>query len=445
MKYGLPTWILPALLLLAPAASAQPVRLSLDDALARAEAQNYTLRRAAADEAVAAAAFRRTRAVFLPQLSVSETFVSTTDPLAAFGFKLKQEAVTAADFDPARLNDPDRIENAATVAEVRQPLFNADGFYDRRAARAQADAAGLARERTAHAVAFQVKQQYYALALAARQVDVLDAALAAARANAAQAQDLFDQGLVNRADLLAAQVRASDVERQRRAAANARQNAADELAYLLGMAPGTELVPADTLAAVPVMLPDALDPDAVAARRSDLRALAAQADAAALNARARKAAFLPSLNAFGTYEWNDDAPFGTQAENWTVGAALTWTPFAGFDRIGAVQQARAERRRAELAYDDQVQRTAVDLAAARRAVEEALAQRDQAAAAVAQAEESLRIRTDRFGEGLERTADVLTAEALLAEQRLTYTQALYQVLVSVFRLELLLERPLLAH
>ena len=62
-------------------------------------------------------------AVFLPQITLSETFVRTDDPLNSFGFKLKQRSVTAMDFNPALLNNPDPINNWSTQISILQPYI----------------------------------------------------------------------------------------------------------------------------------------------------------------------------------------------------------------------------------------------------------------------------------------------------------------------------------
>ena len=45
---------------------------------------------------------------------------------------------------------------------------------------------------------------------------------------------------------------------------------------------------------------------------------------------------------------------------------------------------------------------------------------------VEQSEEVLRIKTNRFKEGLEKISDVLQAETRVSEKRLAYYQAIYQ-------------------
>ena len=59
-----------------------------------------------------------------------------------------------------------------------------------------------------------------------------------------------------------------------------------------------------------------------------------------------------------------------------------------------------------------------------------------------QAEESLRIRTERFKQGLEKTTDLLISEALSSQKKLEYIQAIYNYKQAIFEMELLLEKEI---
>ena len=425
----------------AQAPSSAPLRLSIDDALDRAREQNFQIRSAAAEAEAARAGKRQTLATFLPQLTVSEQGTATTDPVNAFGFKLKQEAFTQQDLALDALNNPDRVDNFTTKVEVRQPILNLDGLYQRRAAADRARAADWGRQRTEAFVTFKVREGYYGLVLAQQRQAVIDSALTAARANRDQAQDLFDQGMINRADLLAARVRVLELESQRTDAQARARNAADQLRYLLGLEEQVAIELTDQLQelAVPV---DTVDVGQINQQRSDMRALRFQADAAQEQLRAKRANFLPKLNAFGGYEWNDEVPFGTQGDSWMAGASLSWDLFSGFKNAGAAQRARADLRRAELAVRDQALQNDVQITAALRNLEASRQQLRQAESAIDQARESLRIRSDRFEQGLEQTTDVLNAEVTLANKRLAYLKTLYDHTMNIYRLELLTERSL---
>ena len=417
------------------------LRLSVDEALSRARNESFSVRSSQAAERATRARKRQSLGVFLPQLTLSEQGFASTDPVNAFGFKLKQERFTQQDLAFSALNEPDRVDHFATQIEVRQPILNLDGLFERRAAADATRAAAKKSQWTRSMVTFQVKKGYYGLLLAERRVTVIDSALDAARANRDQAQALYEEGIINRADQLAAEVRVSELESGRTEAVAARRNAADRLRFLIGIEEDVEITPTDSLALEQASL-DPISVRAVNKQRSDMQALRFQADAAREKVRSRWLAFVPTLNAQGTTGWYDDSPFGTRGQSWTAGVSLSWSVFEGYQQIGQAQQAEAELQRAEIALQQQSLQNEVEIKSTRRDIEAARERIDQARRAVEQAEESLRIRSDRYGEGMARTTDLLQAEATLAERRLAYLKALYDHNVAVYRLEMLTERDL---
>ena len=415
--------------------------LSLEDALERARTESFPVRRAATQREAAEARRRQSLGVFLPRVTARERGTATTDPVNAFGFTLKQERFTQQDFAVGTLNDPDRVDHFATELEVRQPILNLDGLFERRAAADAVRAAAEQGERTRAVISFRVKKGYYGLLLAERRIGVIDSALSAARANRDQAQALFEQGLIDKADRLAADVRVSELESRRTEAVAARRNAADRLRFLLGMEESVQIEPTDSLTRERASV-EGLSIAAVNQRRSDMQALRYRADAAQTTVKSRWLAFVPTLNAQGTTGWYDDTPLGTKGHSWTVGASLTWSLFDGYQQIGKAQEAEANLQQAEVALQQQALQNEVEITAARRDLEAARQRIEQAQRAVEQAEESLRIRSDRYAEGMARTTDLLQAEATLAERRLAALKALYDHNMAVYRLELLTEQSL---
>lgn len=417
------------------------LRLSVDEALSRARDNSFPVRSANANRRSARARKRQSLGVFLPRVTATERALSTTDPVNAFGSKLRQEGFTRQDLQLGALNTPERVDHFGTQIEVQQPILNLDGIFERRAASDALRAAALKTERTEAVVEFRVKKGYYGLLLAERRVSVIDAALSAARTNRDQAQALYEEGIVNRADRLAAEVRVSELESRRSEAVAERRNAADELRFLIGSTADVQIEPTDSLDREPATV-GARSVRTANRRRSDLEALRAQADAAREKKRARWLAFVPTLNARGTAGWYDDSPFGTAGHSWTAGASLTWSLFDGYQQIGKAEQAEAELQGAEIALEQKALENEVEIKVARRDLRSARERIGQARRAVDQAQESLRIRSDRYEQGLAPTTDLLQAEATLAERRLAYLRALYQHNVTVYRLELLTEQAL---
>ena len=108
----------------------------------------------------ARADYRQTNSVFLPNINASHSGIATTNPLMAFGTKLNQGILTAEDFNPELLNNPDEVTGFATKFEIQQPLINLDGFYQRKAAKNKMDAVELQSLRNKDYLSFEVEKAY---------------------------------------------------------------------------------------------------------------------------------------------------------------------------------------------------------------------------------------------------------------------------------------------
>src|SRR5690606_40791856 len=79
---------------------------------------------------------------------------------------------------------------------------------------------------------------------------------------------------------------------------------------------------------------------AVPDTRSDIKAMQLASSAYESAYKASKMAFLPRLNAFGSYELHDDQLFQGQANGYTFGAQLSWNIFEGSKRFGEAQKSK---------------------------------------------------------------------------------------------------------
>lgn len=414
--------------------------MSLSEVLAITEEANFQVRMAEADMDIARSRFRQTGAAFLPQLSIEETGIRTNDPLSVFGFRLKQEAVTAADFDPARLNDPEAYSNFSTKFEVRQPLLNADMLFKRGAVKNQLHAAEEQFKGTMEYVRFQVKDTYYRLVLMMEQLKAIDKSLTAARENERQAGNFFDQEMISKADYLAAKVRMLELESRKSQVQDQLLTIQDNLNFLLGMKEDVKIIPSDSMQP-PRFSEDHLK-NVKPVVNSEIRALKYQVSAAEQMLRSSKFRFVPTINLFGNYEFNDEVLLGTEGESYMIGATLKWNLFSGFSNVGKVMENKAQLNKAKIAYESRSFKNRLDIEKAKRAISQAQVQLDFAVSSVEQAAEDYRIRNDRYEQGMEKTTDLLAAEAKLSQARFQRLDALYQYHSSLATLELLLEREM---
>ena len=413
--------------------------ISLQEALLLTEKENFQIRIAQTEIDEVRSQYRQTNASFLPQLSIEETGISTNNPLNVFGSKLKQEVVTQADFNPAVLNAPDPYENFTTSFQVRQPVLNADMLFKRSAVKSQMNAAKEQLEGTIQYARYQVKDTYYQLLLMQSQLDVMDKSLQTARENRRQAKDFYDQQMISKADYLAAKVRVLELESQRSRLENQRQTIEDNLGFLLNLDQDVRIVPTDSMQVTPLPT-DSLPTEGVS--NSKILAMQHRVDAARKMLRSAKFSFVPSLNLFGNYELNDDVLFGSQGESYMIGATLRWNLFSGFSKVGKVMESRASLKKAELAYESTVYQNKIEVQQAKRALDQAQQQLEYASSSVEQAREDLRIRSNRYEQGMEKTTDLLATETKLAQARMQRLNAIYQYNNSLATLELLLEHNL---
>ena len=415
--------------------SQDTISISNEIVLAGIQKSNLQIRLAQSDFESARADYRQSNALFLPSISASYSAVLTTNPLMAFGSKLNQEILTQGDFNPALLNDPDRIENYATIVELQQPLLNMDGIFERQAAKSKMDAYELKAQRTGQYLDLESQKAYMQLQIAYKAVDVLRKADATADANLKLVKDYYDQGLLQKMDLLDVEVRVNQVKNQLQMAVSNLQNASDYLAFLLNQdMVGKVYQPTEDLSA------EMVSPESIAVVpefRKDILAVEKTAEAYGKLVQSEKMSFLPNLNAFGNFQIYDGEPFGFGANGYLVGASLSWSLFDGSKSIGKYQKSKVEYEKAQTEAQQYRKQSQMELNQANRQLLDASSKLTNSRLAYEQAEEAYRIRSDRFKEGLMKTTDLLMSEAQMFKKELEYLQAIFEFNYSKKYLEFL--------
>lgn len=410
--------------------------LSLQDALEQASERGYQVLIAKKDQEAASAGLSQTNSIFLPQFSIEESAVKTNDPIGVFGIKLRQGIIQQSDFNPVILNDPDATHNFTTRFEIRQPILNPEGLFQRSAAKYQALSANKQLKATMQYARLKVKELYYQLGIVDEQVAVLKQHLTTNKAFEKQATDYFDQGMIPKSDYLDARVHVLDIEKELLKAENQRKSVNDQLLLLMGMQEEVKVVVLDRPQAAGKEEFPAVENISM---NASLMAMKNQVEASAAMLKAAKSGFLPNLNVFVSYELHDSSLFGNNADNYMIGASLRWDLFKGFKQTGLVNQRKAESKKAELQFDQQRLNHRMQVKEARRTIDESLKNIQLSELAVEQSEEEVRFRSDRYDQGLEKTSDLLLSETKNLKNKLSKLQALYQYQMAIASLEYLLE------
>jgi outer membrane protein TolC len=404
----------------AGAASDQPLRLSLDDALQRGLRYNLgainsqeSFRQARGESVVA-------RSVLLPNLSGGLLESVQQIDLAALGFKFNPPP--SAGFSIPTIVGPFNYFDLRGFLTQRVADLQAVRAYQstREAQKAAELSAGDAREM----VVYLVTAGYLQVLAESARVDSAKVQLASAQAIAQQASDRFTAGLSAKIDMTRSQVE-MQTQQQRlttEQAEYAKQKIA--LARLIGLPSGQELILTDTLPYAPLENLTLEQAIALAANnRSDLKAAEAQVLAAELSRKSASAERYPTLGVsadYGVIGINPATSHGT----FSVTGQLKFPIWAGGHTHGDILQADAILAQRRAAYDDlrarveaDVRVAYLDLNAAADQVRVSQNQRELAQDVLVQAR-------DRFASGVADTIEVVQAQEALSSAEQEYIASL---------------------
>ena len=443
-----------------PGAPADTLRLSIEDAVTRAQRMSDAARSAQAQADVAGAQLDLARATALPSLRVTGGYTHTYASARA-------QAVSSQFLQT----------NTYTLGGTfNQPLFQGGReLYGIRAASRLRAAARLSEADARTAAGLEAQRTYLLAILADRLVDIQRSNLQLASNRVTQAEQLQSGGRAARYDVLRARVERANAEPLVLQSESDREIALLQLKQLLK-------VPLDR----PVALTSRLDGAAVGATLAAYAAdtldvmLAADARpsvrAALLTARARRDAvgvsradLLPTVSAFvtggvsafpvsgfppllgqrDTTGQNGCAPASGRGfcynggffKDLAAGVQLTWNVFDVFRVRGNVDLAQAQAKLAEIEYDRQRQAAALEIAQARAELTRARAFFQARQQASSEAQETFRLASLRYDRGLGTQLDVSDAQLAQLTAETNEARAAVDLYLATAELAYALGRP----
>jgi outer membrane protein TolC len=427
---------LPLLVLAAPLLAQDS--LSLRDAVRLALRENKAVAASHAEVRASAARVEGARAGMLPKLNYSESFARSDNPVFVFSSLLTEHQFGAANFNIGPLNRPDSLNNFQSLVTVDQPL------YDAGETRHAVKSANLARQmtvederRTEMQIICGVIRAYYGAVLASESLATAEQALRSAAADLERAESVRAAGMSTDVDVLSIRVHLAAVTEQRI------QRRADLDVAQAGLNDALGL-PLDTRHTLitrlsPLDPPDlelvSLEREASAAR-PEARATHLAAALARTQSDSARAALVPRVGFHAAFEADRQQFIDKGGANWLASIALKWNVFdGGADKARIaesshwLERAHAEEQRVDSAVRLQVRRAFADLRSAGQRIE-------VAKAAVAEAEESLRITQNRYQAGMSNVTDLLRTETAALETRTRYLAAVHDQRIAATMLEL---------
>ncbi len=405
------------------------VPLALEEALVQAKAHSARLASLASLRDGADAGLRGARAERWPQLDLLASYALNSD--------VPELVIIAPGPPPASQTVfPNIADNYRARAALNLPLYTGGrvgGVID--AARARHEAARQDLAAASADVALETESAYWSLVTARERARALRDSIASYDTHLEDAQNRVEVGLAARSDLLAVQVERDRAELARLEAENRAVVANANLVRLVGLPANTRVAPRAPAAIRPSPEETETQVSAALLARPEVKALRARIEAADAQARVQRATSLPQAGAFASYdyarpnsrilplvdEWN-----GT----WSVGLSVSLNAFDGGRARAAAAQARAQADAARHELRDLEERIRLEVTSRRADLATAGAALGVAERNVLAAQESVKVETDRYREGVGASSDLLDAETRLLRAGLDRTVALTDIQVA---------------
>jgi outer membrane protein TolC len=356
-----------------------------------------------------------------------------------FGNRWRQRRFTAEEFSLNKLKIPLPFGNFNTRFGGTWNLFDSfASWHGVNRAKQMNEATGHQLERTEQEIIFRVVDAYYGALLANKQLELAEQAVKTSQSILDRSQTRFDSGLVVESDLLTAKVRMAVKQQELIRARNNLDLTRTELNTAMGVPMDSLFQSAETLTERTLSVPVLQQLEKLAlTNRPDLKRIQSEESAQRQTIAIAKSSFGPRVNAFAGWEM-DNPTFvaGGGGNNWLGGIEVQFDIFQG-----GAKRAELSRQRALEEKVLAMKQAASDAARleVRRAYYETDANRQQidvARAAIAQAQESLRINQDRYDSGLTTITDLLGAEDAARRSQTDYWEAIYHFQTSYANLEL---------
>ena len=290
----------------------------------------------------------------------------------------------------------------------------------------------------------QVKNAYYALLLARDSKRVIEANHETALLTADVFEKQYEIGVASEYDKTRARVAATTLEPSILDAENSITALKLQLKVLMGMDVAIDIEPIETLDDFKYKIyENTLNVDTSLVNNTNLRQLDLQTDYLKQALKVQKMSWAPTLNGTINYMWNsmsNGSPF--KNFNWNpysqAGLALSWSLFSGGQRYYKQKQAEIAVREMKWQRENLTRGLNSQVQTQLNSIKSNLKQIESNAASVALAEKSNNIIQESFKLGVGTFLQIQDTQNALLGARLSYYQAIYNLLVSQSDLELLL-------
>ena len=429
------------LLTLAPAAAAQDgtLRLTLEEALARAEQNSLRVAELQARVDVAAAVEAGRDAASRPALAVLGGY-TRTNHVAEYALSLPNQ--------PVRTLYPDVPDNYRARMDLQWPIYTAGRQQAlSRAAGAERAAAGFDVAAARLDARLEAARAFWALVTATQTEAVVARALDALEAHLRDLRSRLEQGLIPPNDVLTAEAQRSHQQLLAIEASNLRQVAKADLRRVIGDDSGRDVEAAGVpAAAAPTPPPAAASLESARAQRPERRAIASRIEGSRERETAAAASARPQISVAGGFDYARPNPrifprIDEWHDSWDASVNVSWSLWDGGRRRAEQAEAAATTRALTARSADFDRQLAFEVEQRRLDLDSALAAIQATQDGVRAAAEAQRVVGERFAAGVATSTDVLDAQTSRLQAELDRTRAGAGARLAMARLDRAIGRP----
>ncbi len=431
-----------------------PLQLSLEEALQMAYSNNHSILIAREGVVAAKAESRELRSLWYPSMVITGEYTHTLTDIAAVTSVGEIGSELLGNLTPIITNNPQLAELADGIAnsQLRLPLVPRNtasvgaelmwtvfsGGRRIMASKIAKEVSNIAGEQygaTKQNVVREVLTAYMGVELAQRLVDVRKSALLQHSEHLRQARRLEDEGMINRAERLVAEVAYKQSATLLTTAQNDLSIAQRALSVLIGCE-GEQFIPTTPLS-IPTTIPSKEELLATIDSTPSLSMLRSQEQIANSVLNAEWSRYLPSVAVIGHQQLWSKGLDKNLFPRTIVGVGLSWTLFDGLSREGAISRSKASLHIAEIT----INKTRSDLQTAIERyydiVTSSIVELEAQQTTISLAEEIVRVRRKAFAEGMATSSEVVDATQMLSEARVAHLATLYTTNTSLAMLLML--------
>ncbi len=411
--------ILPIALFFLAAQTSHAAQLTLAEALAKRGATSQSLKIAAYDAQIAEENIRLNRSGFLPKLDIQGGYTAQQEPQSFM-----------SSFGTFETQNPDFAFASLAVTQTLYDFGRTGARYEK--AKATSAAASLNYKGQKQDVFLRTVATYFRILQLQKLLLAANEEVSQMADHLRVAQNLFEQGVVTRNDLLQAEVRLAGSRQRRLDTANQLENAWLDLNNQMGEPPEfrRELVEESR---IDLAGPDKPARDVVASR-AEIQAQQKLLSASELEVKEARTGYYPELFAKLGLDYVQNDKVKEQAiMSATVGLRINL--FDGLATTSRLRQAVQNRARTEERLNQLENDLALEYRTALNDVKVAKERIATTETSIKSGEENLRINKDRYKEQVGTATDVIDAQTLLTQIKSDHYQAVFDYEVALARVK----------